>query len=209
MENTLRMNAASEYVCARCAQTGETCCRLAQNFSGECFPLSTAELARIRETIPDIKDTVSVNLPNITATIVAVTDNLLTVIAPDAPNTPAFMRAVNSLFPLEKEAVSQAFRPGGDHTRLALPDGRTCVFLSASGCLLPSEARPWFCRIFPFWVMGGKIRHFNSAACLALKENSSIRELLDSFGLTPGAVLNLFDQLRQDWGINHNPVQGA
>ena len=194
------MNTLNEYICARCARIGDTCCRLAQDFQGECFPVSAAELARIKQALPAVQDAVSVEiLPESARSVTAM--NPLAAITPAAPNTLAFMKAMQSLFPFEKEAVKKAFDPAGRHIRLALPDGRTCVFLSASGCLLPSWSKPWFCRIFPFWVVDGKIRHFNSATCLALKETSSIRELLNRFGITADDVLNLFKQMRKDWGI--------
>lgn len=206
----MNKNIETGYVCQRCAVNSPTCCRLGtagKSYAGEdCFPLSSSEHERIAQAIRAAKT----GKPN-SAKL------LLTQKATEAIDTPSgekswaveeansanFIKTMRNLFPLDKAKVKDAFLPEQSHLRLALaPDG-ACVFLSEHGCTLPQEARPWFCRIFPFWVVGKTVQCFHDESCLAIQENSkSFLTLLQTFAYTPEEIRACFTKLKQDWGLD-------
>jgi hypothetical protein len=70
---------------------------------------------------------------------------------------------------------------------------------------LPREARPYYCRIFPFWVYGERLTLFTPGYCLALKEGRNPRQVLASMSLTEGMVRELHGRLRLAWGLPPRP----
>lgn len=177
-------------VCARCAARFPTCCRLRSaegdgnaDWEGECFPLSEAELERLQSAVRALPDPPAEEL------------------AAGAPNSPEFLAAMRALFPGQAEQLAKAYPAGGQHRRMSLrPDG-SCVCLTAQGCCLPRESRPWFCRLFPLWINRGRLACFTPADCLAVLESRSLPELLRAFGGSEGEVRRLFESLRRDWGL--------
>ncbi|MDR2051245.1 MAG: zinc/iron-chelating domain-containing protein [Deltaproteobacteria bacterium] len=183
-----------DYVCRRCAAQGRTCCSLGAEETSACSPLSRAELRRILacRSAGDREETPKRAFP-----------------AVREKNSPDFMAAVQRLFPKEGAALSALFPPEGEHLRLRLTAGGDCFFLTASGCSLPREARPGFCRIFPFWVRGGELGFFEAEHCLAIRENASFVPLLRAFALTRAGVLEEYARLRRDWGMDRLPGEIA
>jgi Fe-S-cluster containining protein len=164
-------------VCAQCASLGQTCCQLAPGNEEACFPLSTMEKDRILEAAPRLGGFCL------------------------SPNSAAFLAMLRRLFPGEARALAHQFPPDKEHWRLAtLPSG-DCAFLSPSGCILPKEARPYYCRLFPFWVMEDDVTVFTAGYCLAVKQGKNVAGTLEATGITRKRVHELFGRLRLAWGL--------
>lgn len=168
-------------VCAACAAAGPTCCQIepgSSNAADICFPLSVPEWERIHDFAKGALGWFCYE-----------------------PNTVAFRRNMDRLFPGERERVRELFPSGKEHMRLATrPDGR-CVFLDAMGCRLPREARPLYCQLFPFWVAFDRLATVGSRACLALRNGKHPAGMLDVFGLGEAWVRTLHGRLRLAWGF--------
>lgn len=204
-------NKKARYVCRRCALEAPTCCRLGpeQNDAGggcDCFPLSRNEHGRIASAIAKAKGKV----PDAGALLLiksasSAADNLTGKEGwcVDEPNSPLFVKAMCKLFPKEKKRVKELFPQDGTHLRLSLmPDGG-CAFLSEHGCALPRRARPWFCRIFPFWAVSGTLQCFHAEDCLAVRENSgNFTALMGAFDSSPQDIMERYAHLRRDWGVD-------
>jgi Fe-S-cluster containining protein len=168
---------AGPEVCARCAGLGQTCCQLVPGNEEACFPLSEMEKDRILEAAPSLGGFCL------------------------SPNSAAFAAMLRRLFPGEGRALAQLFPAGREHWRLAtLPSG-DCAFLSPSGCILPNEARPYYCRLFPFWVLEDDVTIFTAGSCQAVKQGKNAAGTLEAFGLTRKRVHELFGRLRLAWGL--------
>ena len=76
-----------------------------------------------------------------------------------------------------------------------------CVFLRDAGCSLPREVRPYYCRIFPFWVLADRITLFTPDDCLAIKEHPRTGHLLPAMGMSAKTVLEMHGRLRLAWGM--------
>ncbi len=192
------------YVCSRCAERSGTCCRLGGVDKGaDCFPLSEPELERISAAVaaagksPAPEDLLLLEAARNAVDAFSGRSGLYAL----EPNSKGFMAAMRNLFPKDRQKLEALFPAEQTHARLALaPDG-SCVFLSPAGCLLPQEARPRFCRLFPFWVVNGRLQCFADEECLAVKENSSFTRLLHVFGTSRDEVMELYQNLRRDWGV--------
>ena len=163
--------------CARCAARFPTCCRIAAENAECCFPLSGPDQAALK----------------------AHAGSGAVMIRQE--NTPLFLKNMRDLFPGEGAHVAAAFPPGGAHWRLALAQDGACVFLQPEGCTLPRDARPAYCRIFPFWVRGREIWHFAVRECQAQREQRGRSALQRCFGLSDADVLELYAALRRGWGL--------
>jgi len=171
--------------CARCAARFPTCCRVAAESVECCFPLSVSEQAAITAYAGSGAGMAR------------------------QENTPLFLTNMQNLFPGEQALIAALFPPGGEHWRLALaPDG-SCVFLRPDGCALPRDARPAYCRIFPFWVQDCAIWHFALRECQAQREQRGRSALQRSFGLSNADVLDLYAILRRGWGLPPRPARTA
>ncbi len=144
-----------------------------------CFPLSQAEQSRLlpyatREKIP-------ASFP--------------------MDNTKEFTRTLRRLFPDRQAQVRQAFPIPGRHLILPTsPDGQ-CLFLRPQGCLLPREARPWYCRLFPLWFREGKLELFAHRQCLLLREAQGVRQALQALGFDAKQTGLWYENLCRDWGL--------
>ncbi|WP_460139038.1 YkgJ family cysteine cluster protein [Salidesulfovibrio brasiliensis] len=165
------------HVCARCAQQGPTCCRLEAGQEEVCFPLSVTEQERIREVLPDTGG------------------------FEQEPNSRAFINNVRRLFPNEDEAVHELFPVKGTHVRLALGKDGSCRFLGPNGCVIPKESRPYYCRLYPFWITGGEVLVFDSPTCLARRECRSINCMFRVIETNAATVRDLYGRLRLAWGL--------
>ncbi|WP_243546912.1 YkgJ family cysteine cluster protein [Pseudodesulfovibrio tunisiensis] len=164
-------------VCARCAGQGPTCCRISPGNEEHCFPISPREKERIREAVPFTGGFVP------------------------EPNSAAFRNNLCNLFPGEGRVLAELFPDDDEHYRLALDSTGACRFLGPAGCEIPVEVRPYFCRIFPFWVVGDTVTFFDSPFCLARREGRNLGPMLDLFGLTRARVRDLYGRLRLVWGL--------
>lgn len=207
MQNVLLLSQMSEhieYICAKCAQQSETCCSLGTDGSAtgeECFPISEAEAERVRLALqrdPSVMERLNELYGTLTPDDVMV----------EEVNGPVFMKAVRSMFPGESGAVNNAFVPGGTHLRMALPDGRRCVFLSPEGCVLERASRPWFCHMYPFWRVRKSIRCFANDDCLAVRSAGSTPALLELFGMQEEDVRKIHESIRMEWNIDGGVDRG-
>ncbi len=169
--------AADPHVCKRCTDRGPTCCRLKPGEEEVCFPLSEMERDRILEHVRDKGAFVQ------------------------QANTQPFVDNVKRLFPGEKARIEQLFPPHGFHLRLATRADGSCVFLSPGGCVLPREARPHYCLVFPFWISGERITLFTPPGCLAVEESKTLQELLGKIGMSETEVRTLHGRIRLAWGL--------
>lgn len=175
--STDKRKGADPHVCMRCAEHGATCCRLTPGEEEYCFPLSDMERDRILDHAKDKGG-----------------------FAQEANSKP-FVDHLKRLFPREDKLLEQLFPPLKHHLRLATrPDG-SCVFLGAEGCVLPREARPHYCLLFPFWISGERLTGFTSDGCLAVQERRDLRGLLDLLGVSEAEIRTLHGRLRLAWGL--------
>ncbi|THB63132.1 MAG: zinc/iron-chelating domain-containing protein [Desulfovibrio sp.] len=163
-------------VCARCADRGTACCTIAPGEEAVCFPLSPWEIERIAPHAPDIAWHVA------------------------EPNSLELHAMLQRLFPMEAAGLIEAFPLGRDHERLATDARGRCVLLDSFGCLLPVEARPLHCSLFPFWMKGREIMILD-ADCLAIGEARGPAMLFRSLAMDPDRVRSLFASLRVSLGL--------
>lgn len=194
------------YVCKRCAGQGPTCCRLNLDDGEDCFPLSEPELKRIRDAL---KEAASMNTPDAHQLLDAVSK------ARDAftgnqgyssteTNSSDFIETMRTLFPKNGKMLAERFPAGKKHKRLTLVEDGKCVFLGDSGCLLPAKARPWFCLVFPFWMVNGQLQCFLDDDCLAVRENRNLAALTQAFGLSRDEIVARYQGLCRDWGLTRD-----
>jgi Fe-S-cluster containining protein len=117
------------------------------------------------------------------------------------PNTKTFVENMRKLFPSDRRVVRDLFPLTKFHIRLATrPDG-SCMLLGKNGCVLPREARPYYCRLFPLWVAGNAITVFDASRCEARGQAADAAHLMALLGLTRAKVHDLHGRLRLAWGL--------
>ncbi|WP_246287746.1 YkgJ family cysteine cluster protein [Desulfolutivibrio sulfoxidireducens] len=166
------------FVCVRCAALGPTCCEIAPGQEECCFPVSELERQRISDHL------------------VLTRGGFV-----EEKNSRAFAANLHRLFPRERRVVDALFPMGGTHLRLSTDARGRCQFLSGAGCVLPNEVRPYYCRLFPFWVVAGRLTVFTSGACLAHREGRTISGMLVSLETRAPSLLDLHRRLRLAWGL--------
>lgn len=174
-------NKSDPPICATCASKSHTCCYVSSGNEDCCFPISKPEQERIlKECGPEATE----------GAFFAVTHN-----------TPEFLSAMQNLFPNEQKILSVLFPKGQKHFRLATLNTGFCVFLGKQGCVLSREVRPWFCKLFPFWIQNGELTAFTASYCLVAKGAISPSGMLNIMEQKPEAMLDIFNKLRLDWGL--------
>ncbi|SKA79734.1 hypothetical protein SAMN02745704_01255 [Paucidesulfovibrio gracilis DSM 16080] len=164
-------------ICKRCALQGPTCCRLEPGQEEFCFPLSQTEKERIQEFQPDEGGFAL------------------------QENTEGFVHNILRLFPGEKERVLALFPRQKFHFRLAVDASGACRFLGSKGCRIPQDLRPYYCRLFPFWVVHNEVSVFDSPSCLARREAVHLLRMFETFDTNAGTVRDLMGRLRLAWGL--------
>ncbi|WDP89760.1 MAG: hypothetical protein HUN04_08570 [Desulfobacter sp.] len=168
------------HICAQCDATNRSCCTLrAEDNDGMPTPVSEPEVVKIlaaqghqrREEILDIR-----------------------------PNSEQFTHQMTLLFPDMADYIHHAFPMSGHHMELKT-QGDACIFKDDQGCLLPNEARPHFCRIYPFWFFGSEPQIFQDHNCLALQKNRTIPEVLLSLGTNADTLRRIHNRICRDWGL--------
>ena len=168
---------AKTYICAVCAQNGPTCCQLRQGYPGLNFSLSRVE-----------KEAIAVyeRWKGMCFTV-------------QAPNSPRFISRLINLFPADLDTIKTLFPENGHHERLLTNKLGHCVFLGPMGCLLPGKARPFYCRLFPFWVIGGRMAFFQFDLCQAQKGTRSVKKVMMRLQVDNSQILPLYNALRRAW----------
>ncbi|MBU1040486.1 MAG: zinc/iron-chelating domain-containing protein [Proteobacteria bacterium] len=163
--------------CSRCAQSSGTCCTLSPGSEEFCFPLSGSERTAMQAA--------------------GATPEMFS----SQANTAGFVDNLCRLFPGEGEKVRALFPTEGFHDRLAVSLTGECLLLGPRGCSLPREARPLYCRLFPFWIRAGRQMYFEFKECQALRESRGGGGLLKRLGMTETGVFDLYHRLREAWGL--------
>lgn len=162
---------SEEDICTRCSKINRTCCRTQPENTENCFPVSGAEIESLgRYFSPDHQ--------------VLRTQNSF-----------KFIHNLKKLIPDKKEAIKREFPENGTHFRLKTTEDGSCVLLGDKGCTLPWGARPFYCRLYPFWVYKGKITLFDDPECLALREKMQLRPLLSLLGTTGREILDMHSEM--------------
>lgn len=164
-------------ICSRCAMQSSTCCSLEPGMEEFCFPVSDMEWERILDHAGEKGSFVQ------------------------EANSTNFVDNIKRLFPGERDLVDLLFPWHKFHLRLATDKKGSCVFLKPEGCALPREARPYYCRIFPFWIYGDRLTVFTPAGCLAVKEGRSMGGIRRKLGVSEAEVRDLHGRLRLAWGL--------
>lgn len=185
MHDEENANSADPSVCHRCALLGPTCCVLTPGNEENCFPLSLAEKERIQT---------AVETPGGFAL---------------QENTRAFIDSMYRLFPNEKKQVDALFPIKKFHFRLAVNKDGACSFLGPSGCVIPTEVRPYYCRLFPLWMSGDRITVFNTLTCLARQEAVNQKDVLRLIDASAESIRDLMGRLRLVWGFSPKPGMRA
>lgn len=164
-------------ICAICAQNGPTCCQLGQEQTGILFPISAVE----KDIISDSGRWKSGNFID------------------RAPNSSRFISHLKYLFPNDQKKIRNIFPQHGHHECLLTDKKGHCIFLGPTGCLLPNEARPLYCRLFPFWVIDGRVAHFHFDLCQAQKGDKPVKDIIMSLKANAPGIISLYKTLRRAW----------
>lgn len=170
--------AKDPHICAQCAKDGPTCCRLEPGHERFCFPVSDVERDKILDCAEGVRGAFA-----------------------QEANTKPFVDNMIALFPSEEQRVRELFPLTKFHLRLATDDQGRCKLLGPDGCVLPREARPYYCRLFPLWVVDRSINLFTAGRCLAQRQGTGLTGLLARLGVTQARVRELHGRLRLAWGL--------
>jgi Fe-S-cluster containining protein len=168
----------NEYICIECSRVFPTCCVAPNNRKEEMTVLSADEVTMM------LSVTGEKNRGQYIAKV---------------PNSIDFFKKLAALFPCNTEEIIAKNKPGAWHYRIGIKNDNRCPFLTETGCLLPCNSRPWFCRIYPFWVMNGKVELFTNNQCLALLRSSAISQVYGLFHTNEQEVLELYSRLKDTW----------
>lgn len=171
---------AKASICAVCAQNGPTCCQLTHGDASLSFPLSRIE----KQSITAYDRWKGVRFTVQTA------------------NSDQFMCRLEFLFPNDLGRVQALFPGHSHHDRLLTNNLGHCVFLGPMGCILPAKARPFYCRIFPFWVIRDKVVFFSFDLCQAQKDAGTVNKVITRLGTTRTRILLLYNELRRAWELD-------
>lgn len=153
-------------VCARCAQSGPTCCHSPDGVP--LAPLTLSDISRI-----------SVHT-GFKAAEFMVTREV------DDEEREAW---------LDEEPSADAWICSEDGFRsLKIVDGR-CFFLGSAGCTLPREVRPIECLRFPFAKRHGQVEADPVGHCLACDESKDIEELMLALQVDRAELASLEERL--------------
>lgn len=170
--------AEDPHICSRCAQVHTTCCFVTPGNEEHCFPLSESEWKRIIEYCDNTGGFA------------------------EQRNSPSFLDTMKRLFPHDSTALAREFPAHGTHRTLASRENGVCYFLTEAGCRLPRDVRPWYCRLYPFWIRSGMLTMFTSTDCLVCRESINIPEALAFVDMSQKEVRRIFGQLRIAWGLD-------
>ena len=114
-------------------------------------------------------------------------------------NSTRFISRLKRLFLNDLDRIQALYPEHGCYEHL-LTDGRgRCVYLGPVGCFLPGNARPPYCRLFPFWVVGGRVGYFAFELCQAQKGARSVNKVMKCLNMNTSQIFFLYNELRNAW----------
>ncbi len=164
------MNKSDPHICARCHGLKQGCCVLGQCHVEHMFGLTAGEI-KIISRASGLKAGQFVEQDEITF---------------------EFERTLKQLHPVFAQTM-----PDRKRNRLKVNRAGRCVFLGPEGCRLPSQSRPLYCRLYPFWFKpSGGLMILLSETCLAQERASSVDEVLARMGADKAELKELFSRLK-------------
>lgn len=216
-QNAELPSATGESLCALCAEKGTSCCRTDPELTYLSFPLSLPEWQRLKPYTG--LATSSLADEGVSDTVADTADKPLQqgtdsrqvadsgpppegdeVCAPE-PNEPEFIASMHAVFPSERQLVDSLFPEKGTHFSMRTRKDGSCVFLGATGCRLPRKARPWYCLIFPAWIVEGSLSLFLSPDCLISQRARGPAHGVRLLEEEPAHIRDLHSRLCRDWGL--------
>lgn len=156
-------------ICATCHQQGDGCCHLSAEGVRIMFGLTNGEVAVMAKAC---------GLPPEAFTVSDEVDE-------------AFLRHITGIHPVFGQTM-----PGGSRIRLKVDDSGACIFLGPQGCTLPTEARPLYCRLYPFWFTpDDRLMVLGSSTCLAQENARNWKEVLARLAQNIDELRELFARL--------------
>jgi len=153
--------------CARCHQQGVGCCTLLPGTEALLFGLTRAECECISAATGRPVEAFTVE---------------------DTP-PPGFREMLLAIHPAFAGTL-----PQGRRVHLRVQAGH-CCFLAESGCSLPVEARPYYCRLYPTWFDADDRPMLpRSGTCLAQQGALTLFEVMRRLGETEPNLRALFQR---------------
>lgn len=115
------------------------------------------------------------------------------------PNKPDFIASMHVLFPRQKKRVAALFPLQGRHYSLRTRADGSCVFLGKNGCRLPRPSRPWYCLLFPAWMIEDSLTLFTSEHCLICQKARSPAHGAALLRQRPSRIREFHHALCRDW----------
>ncbi|MDL2316708.1 hypothetical protein LJC59_06470 [Desulfovibrio sp. OttesenSCG-928-A18] len=211
-----------ERLCRLCSEAGPGCCRTDPALTHLCFPLSAPEWRRIlpyaalATEAPEAQRDLFLREEAALAAFKEPpcapgaeqdpAEKLLppaqgdAVCAPE-DNTPDFIDSMRALFPGKKSRIEELFPLGQRHHALRTRRDGSCAFLSTSGCRLPRRVRPWYCLIFPAWILRGSLALFLPPDCFIGQRAGDPVQGLALMESSAQQIKEYFSALCRDWGL--------
>ncbi len=153
-------------ICANCHFVGNGCCFVRKDDEKNMFGLTLSEIKKIQE------------LTKLQQSEFIITD----VIEKD------FSQEIKDF----DEIFGNVFI-NNNRFRLRTID-RKCVFLMADGCKLPSKIRPYYCRLYPFWVVADELILLGSEQCEVMKYKDDINIVLEKLKTNKNDIKKIYYQ---------------
>ncbi len=138
------------HICGQCHIIGNGCCFLRRNDEKFMFGLTFDEIVKIQI------------YSKFEQYQIVTTDN------------------VEKNFSLEMQKFDEIFENtfvGNKRFKLRSAGGM-CIFLTENGCKLPVNMRPFYCRLYPFWVVNDEVILIGAPFCEAMKYQKNLPLLM-------------------------------
>lgn len=162
------MEKTDPHICETCHQEGLGCCYLVDGTEEQMFGLTQGEIERMAEAsgADPQKFTVTDRPPE------------------------WFVKFLKTIHPAFLQTM-----PGRRRRRLRINADGACFFASLTGCTLPRQARPYYCRLYPFWfTAAGQLMVLTSPFCLAQRKTKNPQKLLEIMELTQEGLREIFQE---------------
>ena len=206
--------ARGEDLCRLCARQSGSCCRTDPELTHLSFPLSPPEwrrlapYARLATQCPqddaegfaweEARVTYEPLPPETGAAPPPGGDK----VCAEEENRADFIVSMHALFKGQRKLVDALFPEEGLHLTLRTRADGSCVFLGSCGCRLPRDVRPWYCLLFPAWVMGSSLTLFSSPDCLISRKARGPAHGIALLQSSAETVRAHHARLRKDWGLD-------